>query len=112
MKSANCALQQLGNWTAPERVTLFCFVWSKSMNRTAAAVHFSEACSVWIDAGVGSADRVAGDREAGAGAARGRPHLLLLELPFGYQNHVDLSLLSPLQSLHMFVQKKIADLRS
>lgn len=34
-------------------------------------------------AGAGPADRLAGDRAGGAGAARGRPRLLLLERPLG-----------------------------
>lgn len=77
IKSANGALQQLGKWMAPEKAShgnIMVFLLRQSL--------LSDA-SVSANAGAGPADRLAGDRAGGAGAARGRPRLLLLERPLG-----------------------------
>lgn len=93
VKSANAALKEIGKWMAPEKASkldflathkfdlhiLNAFGRNSVLNMTA----FGWLCCVRGSAGLGAVGGVPGERAGRAGAARGRPHLLLLELPLG-----------------------------
>jgi hypothetical protein len=73
-KSVVDKLQNLKNWTAPEKVVY-------GFPHDLRLMHFRHALTTLVITGSHAARRLPGDGAGGAGAARGCAHLLMLESP-------------------------------
>ena len=83
IKSANAALREIEKWVAPEKASLIDSHYLLLLWFDLRIVRSHPKCCHGWSAGLGAAGGFPGERAGGAGAARLRPHLLLLELPLG-----------------------------